>query len=170
MAGYLEDYSMSCNAALAYRCGEMPLSKWTKSAILERCGSRANALRVLTAAELKEELLVSCGWHHTSKYYNETAFFDIDDYSLEELTDERIAEIVRNRAPKKPKPKGARRLITAEVQYTVWEGHYRNYRRPKTYTETLQFLDGAKMVDTAHGGRKRLSSLTILKVLKEEEK
>lgn len=34
MAGYC-GYSMSNNAVSAYRCGEMPLSKWLKSDLID---------------------------------------------------------------------------------------------------------------------------------------
>ena len=42
MAGYRTDYSMSNNAFYAYQSGEMPLSKWTKDAMLTAIKSIAN--------------------------------------------------------------------------------------------------------------------------------
>lgn len=84
MAGYYF-YSMSNNALDAYRRGEMPMSKWTKKAILQRLEKQFAIkeehlafFRSLSLSCLREKLLVECGWHHTSKFYNATEFYDVD--------------------------------------------------------------------------------------------
>ena len=84
MAGYYF-YSMSNNALDAYRRGEMPMSKWTKKAILQRLEEQFAIkeehlafFRSLSLSCLREKLLVECGWHHTSKFYNATEFYDVD--------------------------------------------------------------------------------------------
>ena len=79
MAGYKDDYSMSNNAADAYEAGEKPLSKWTKKNILAIVGqeviNRNPELKALNLKELRAIFLTQDGWHHTSKFYNETNFY-----------------------------------------------------------------------------------------------
>lgn len=93
--GYLQDYSMSERAAEAYANGEMPLSKWTKKAILaamraEKHAALATELegRQYTLAFLKALFLSTSSWHHTSSKYNSTEF-----YTLENLGDDDDAYI-----------------------------------------------------------------------------
>lgn len=163
MAGY-NNYSMSNNAVAAYAAGEMPLSKWTKTALLAMCGDQAGELSRLSVAELRRELLIKSSWHHTSSHYNKTDFYSFDKNALEDLTPERIIEIIGRRAPRtrKPEPK----TITAEIRYTTWEGQYRNYRRPKEHTEIITYRQGDKMI-TTESGNKRLSSVTIIRLIAE---
>ena len=79
MAGYKDDYSMSNNAADAYEAGEKPLSKWTKKDIIATIGAdvinRNPELKALNLKELRAIFLTQDGWHHTSKFYNETNFY-----------------------------------------------------------------------------------------------
>lgn len=166
MAGY-HNYSMSNNAVDAYENGEMPLSKWTKTAILDRCGEKAAQLSPLTVAELRKLLLVSRGWHHTSNHYNRTPFYAIDEEILDEITASDVYEIVSARTPKKRKSATTVKTITAEITYTVWEGRYRKYRRPRDYTETVTYKSTDKQVQTENGGVKRLSSLKSIRVISE---
>ena len=166
MAGY-HNYSMSNNARAAYNCGEMPLSRWTKDELLARCGDRADTLRVLTAAELKARLLSRTSWHHTSSHYNRTDFYSFDEDALEALTAEAVLEIVSARKPRAPRQAPAVKTITAEITYTVWEGRFRNYRRPKDYTEIVSYPSTAKQVETSNGV-KRLSSLKSIRVISED--
>jgi len=84
MAGYYH-YSMSNNAIDAYERGEMPMSKWTKTAILQRLEEQFEVkdehfafFRTLSLKCLKEKLLVECGWHYTSKFFNITEFYDVE--------------------------------------------------------------------------------------------
>ena len=88
-AGY-DGYSMSNNARAAYDAGMMPLSKWTKSDILD--GIRAEydkylpdavfeVIKKLPLGFLKDKFLETREWHHTSSMYNATDFYQIDaDY------------------------------------------------------------------------------------------
>ena len=83
MAGYY-NYSMSNNAVEAYERGEMPISKWSKKAIMEelsKCNVKPEhmaAFKAMSINELRDKLLYSCGWHHTSKYYNRTEFYSFE--------------------------------------------------------------------------------------------
>ena len=165
MAGY-HNYSMSNNARSAYSSGEMPLSRWTKDVILAHCGDRADVLRVLTTAELQARLLTRTSWHHTSSHFNKTDFYSFDEDRLEMLTEQAVREIVSSRKPRAPRQTDTVKTITAEITYTVWEGRYRNYRRPKDYTEIVSYQSTAKQVVTSNGV-KRLSSLKSIRVISE---
>ncbi len=85
MAGYCEDFSMSRNARAAYDGGEMPLSKWTKKAMLEAAaeldeqGEKLPALKKLTTATLRRLLLENSSWHHTSSRFNTTQFYRVNE-------------------------------------------------------------------------------------------
>lgn len=88
--GY-DGYSMSNNARLAYANGEMPLSKWTKTLLLEALeeieGLDMVEVRKIPVAVLREAMLTQTSWHHTSKYFNVTNFYALD---LDGLTMERL--------------------------------------------------------------------------------
>ena len=93
MAGY-NNYSMSNNAVAAYEDGKMPLSKWTKTAILEAIEmyleSIGNAdhfqkFENMTKTDLMRFIESTGEWHHTSKYFNRTYFYQLNE-SLVDLT------------------------------------------------------------------------------------
>lgn len=94
--------SMSVNAQAAYQNNEMPMSKWTKKAMLEAIEDVLydqdliiDGLENMTAAELKRSFLVNSSWHHTGALYNQTDFYKIDENKLFEaarsITEEDIA-------------------------------------------------------------------------------
>ncbi len=91
-AGY-SGYKMSNRAVEAYKQGEKPLSKWTKSTILsaiEEYKKESNdptvhlfygvfyELSKVKVGVLKSHLLRKSSWHHTSKFCNCTDFYSID--------------------------------------------------------------------------------------------
>ena len=92
MAGYY-GFSMSNNAVTAYEDGKRPLSKWTKTAILDRACSKMQdegaepdqiaavmtALKSLSIKTLKARALTVSEWHHCSSWYNRTDFYDVVD-------------------------------------------------------------------------------------------
>jgi hypothetical protein len=163
-SGYV-GYSMSNRAAEAYDRGEKPWSKWSKQDILDLCGNRAIALSRLTLSELRRELLVSAGWHHTSNRCNVTDFYSFDSDALEAMTDERIASIIAGRKPRAPRqPKEGPRMLMARVSFKVWRGT-RKHPTCKEVTEIVSWMSDKQMVKTEADGLKRLSSLTILEML-----
>ena len=90
MAGY-DNYSMSNNAVMAYETGEKPKSKWTKKEIIEELRDQSeylnvdiNELKKLPISTLREIALVQSSWHHTSSYFNRTAFYIVDASRIEE--------------------------------------------------------------------------------------
>lgn len=141
MAGYY-GYSMSNNAVDAYLGGEKPLSKWTKAGILSAardCVPDANdegesfdeiisALSALPLAVLRERLLVRSSWHHTSKLYNQTDFYMVDDNVCAELTKQDIQEWASEYAERRQQQAApqARRVM---AEWDVWEGSRRHPRK-----------------------------------------
>ena len=86
MSGYY-GYSMSNNAISAYENGEKPLSKWTRSAILNHIAGLildgelpeeiVSEVDKMKTADLRQFLSAS-SWHHTSSHYNRTTFYSVN--------------------------------------------------------------------------------------------
>lgn len=85
MAGY-HNYSMSNNAVAAYSRGCVPISKmtklWFKHHKLDRIFGTVKKLK----EAIKEDVVAPSEWHHTSKEYNCTDFYD-PDVMIEEFVD-----------------------------------------------------------------------------------
>lgn len=102
--GYI-GYSMSVRAGEAYKSGERPISKWRKSDIVEEIKEleldnfSMDLLKKLNLKTLKNYVLEISSWHHTGKLFNETDFYSIDVNYLENLTDERILELIEEQNP-----------------------------------------------------------------------
>jgi hypothetical protein len=73
-----------------YAHGEMPISKWTKAAIIDKASDvygilfddyrdLEDLLATYTQQVLKDTFLIQTSWHHTDMMYSETAFYAIDD-------------------------------------------------------------------------------------------
>lgn len=132
--GYLRDYSMSVNASDAYERGEMPLSRWTKTKILqctrkpviERLQLESVPLDVLKIYALEE----TCE-HHTSKLYNSTAFYcvrsEISDAcelgcGIDEERERLHVAWVEAMAMRGAKPRHMERVATkARVSWDEWD-------------------------------------------------
>lgn len=107
-SGYV-GHSMSKNAAAAYEDGEMPKSRWTKATILSALRGYCEEFHLrydptiekMTKAELFDSFLERTSWHHTSKFFNETDFYGLDERALCEafppMTDEEVAEFEARR-------------------------------------------------------------------------
>ena len=100
MAGY-NGWSMSNNAIEAYENGEKPLSKWTKTDIFEAIEEQEvelkctiEKLRKIPVNVLKLVCLRYSSWHHTSNRFNKTDFYSLDVDYIENLTDEKIEELI----------------------------------------------------------------------------
>lgn len=92
--GY-DGYSMSVNARLAYDRGEKPLSKWTKSSFVDAIKEINPNISVsrLNVETLRKDFLTHTGWHHTSKQYNITNFYGINEDYVKSLTQEDVNAI-----------------------------------------------------------------------------
>lgn len=164
MSGY-NGFSMSNNAVSAYQCGEMPLSKWTKAAILAQCGSKSDMLSKLTIAELRDLVLVKTSWHHTSCKYNRTDFYSIGEDALESVSEDTVNGIISRREVQKAEPADDA-VVKAEITYTVWVGRYARYKKPQSVTETVTMKKSDKMVMTSNGN-KRVSCLDSIRFIGE---
>ncbi len=146
MAGY-NGWSMSNNAVDAYSEGKAPLSVWTKAKILSEIkkGTEDYDVNVeyellsrLSLAKLRALCLVSCEYHHTSKYYNRTDFYEINWCWLEDITADELSAIVvadkAERAAHKQDNKGGAEAVRyrADVKYIEWSGT-RNYPKRTNY-------------------------------------
>lgn len=150
MAEY-DGYSMSNNAREAYVNGEMPMSKWTKTAILEvieEQGYNADILKKYPANALKSALLKQTSWHHTSAKYNRTDFYSVDFDRLEpekiEYTLERIKNCIENQAKAKAKEKEQPKVEKIYIaEFYTWEK--RHITGTATITGTSK--DGKWLID-----------------------
>ena len=132
MSGY-HNYSMSNNAVLAYENGEKPLSKWTKAAIIEALEDSEAPAEFIVAvkkqpvAAVKTVLLYCSSWHHTSKQYNKTDFYSVEDIDAENAAEYlRLIEAKAIEAKTNAKTKAEEQPIRALVSYVVWEGTRRH--------------------------------------------
>ena len=130
---------MSNNAVGAYEDGEKPITKWTKKIILETVQEleleftfNFDLFSKLTVAQLKKFLICS-SWHHTAKYFNKTDFYSIDENKIEELKNEEIEELLKEKNTKKLKPEPE--ITTAKVKYLIWGGT-RNHPTATEYIDT----------------------------------
>lgn len=172
--GYIEQ-RMSVNAWNAHQCGEKPWSEWRKEDLIDAISEDLQPLASkLTLGELKGALLISTGWHHTGKYFNQTDFYEIDEDYLQKLTADKIAEIIANRQKREkrePKVKEKPLFVTAKVRYIEWEGKYANYRKPVEHIEIVKYMSDAKMIKVENGWKtKRLSSVDIISKIEQKTK
>lgn len=175
MAGYW-GYSMSNNAVDAYECNKRPKSKWTKSLILEALAEYngeefAEAAKPYKVSVLKEAVLETNEWHHTSSKYNRTDFYEVKEYSdvQEMLADiERELEWQETEKENKVEPPAPERW---HVKYGVWCG---TRKHPKlTWVEVDGTLESNRTWFTADDGtRKKISGnyFQLLYKLKDNKK
>lgn len=166
MAGY-NGFSMSNNAIAAYESGEKPLSKWTKSDIIEAIDDAIKEEELIlncsmeklkkTPVKILKDLCLSySSWHHTSNHYNKTDFYSLDIDRIERLTDEMIDnEIINSKSEKKEEPSEEK----WKCAFLEWSGT----RKHPTATEVVEVgiikgnwfyrSDGSKKKTTANGFR-----------------
>lgn len=136
-AGY-SGYSMSNNAVDAYAGGEKPISKWTKSDILQEIYDLDYSQDIIDVAKslpvkaLKSIFLYQSSWHHTSKMYNRTDFYSVrSDVTMDDINDY-LTEI--SNKPTEPI------YDFCEVEYGEWEG-------PKRRLKLVEYTDYAIIKD-----------------------
>jgi hypothetical protein len=86
------------------------------------------ARRLGVSVAAVKAILVPCEWHHTSKYYNQTDYYDVTDLSEDELA--------ALRAYRPAHPQG--RTYLADVRWLEWSGS-RNHC--KATERTAQAVD-----------------------------
>ena len=140
MAGYRQDFSMSNNAYYAYQDGEMPLSKWTKAAILDEIMYLTKednievdfeALKKLSKSQLTR-CLECTSWHHTSKFYNKTSFYAVNI----EWLDDCFKPFEKPEKPKNVKPEKK----FGNIYYLEWSGT-RNHPKATECCETNIYIE-----------------------------
>lgn len=164
MAGY-NGFSMSNNAVAAYEDGEKPLSKWTKTDIFDAINEQEvelkcsiEKLKKLPVKVLKEVCLTYSSWHHTSNHYNKTDFYSLDVDRIENLTDDKIEELLLDyKTGKKVESKPSEEKW--ECAFLEWSGS----RKHPVATEVIEEgiikgnwfyrKDGSKKKTTANGFR-----------------
>ncbi len=116
MAGYY-GYSMSNNAVDAYENGEMPKSKWTKSAMLDAIkemfedGEVSNDnVSFEMIKTMPKNVIFDCyfersSWHHTSSKYNRTDFYSLSLSALNRYSNDELTEYVKTEKERTSKQK-----------------------------------------------------------------
>ena len=162
---------MSERAMEAHNNGEKPYSQWSKEDLLDCLPSAIfEQAKKLTLNELKSELLYTSSWHHTGNCFNRTDFYAVNENAVEELTAERIVEIIANRPKKERKIKDKPLFITAKIKYIEWEGSCRKWKKPVEHIAIVQYMSDAKMIKIDSWTSKRLSSVEILEKIEQKTK
>lgn len=103
MAGYNNRLHMSNNAVEAYKMGAKPYERWSAADIIdevqklydpENSSFDINNLVGIPIKALRMCTLSYSSWHHTTKKYEETDFYFVDNKKLLKLTDKDITKYV----------------------------------------------------------------------------
>lgn len=137
-SGYI-GHSMSRRAAEAYEDGEMPKSKWTKKAMVAAIQSYCDefdmsfdpdVLKGMRKDEVFERFFRESSWHHTSKFFNETDFYKLDEDavcgSFRPMTEAEVAERDAARRQAIEEEKAERETLRAARIEKL--GRHRTYR------------------------------------------
>lgn len=161
--GYV-GWSMSERACAAYAGGERPKSKWRKSDIVEAVldldedGYWEEAgVGKATLHALREHFLTRSSWHHTSKCFNETDFYSIDEEAVEERDAPAPAAI---RTPEREK---GHVIEKGCVSYREWEVVGPRGRKGYAEHEELALIVDGRWAYT-EAKRKDLTGTNILAV------
>lgn len=140
MAGY-SGYSMSNNAIKAYDEGKLPLSKITRKTL--------DKFNISISVEMfkwicqHKRIICPCEWHHTSKHYNETNFYDLVEAAkiLKGINLSVIEKEYRAwKAAQKPKEKD-NIVYCASVSYQLLKGLNKK-RKYVTYEDYAVICNG----------------------------
>lgn len=162
---------MSERAVIAYENGEKPLSKWTKTAIINtvldyRDDFEYDELKKYSKDALKVFLAYS-SWHHTGTYFNETEFYSLDEDFIE-LSKKEIVEVLNNRMSESKKAKESKKeekLQKCFITYVEWEG---TRKHPKAVDREAYGIIKGNWVHTEYG-KKSLSGKYV-HIVKEFDK
>lgn len=134
-SGYVGN-RMSKRAENAYENGEYPLSKWTKNTFFDRLEEMIEneeiilkcdieKLKLMPVKFIKRNCLILSSWHHTSSYFNETDFYEIDiDYveSLDNTFLEEKRKELKELRKMELQEKNTKEFYFADIKYEEWEG------------------------------------------------
>lgn len=133
----------SKDAIRAYKDGEKPLSKWSKSDIMQGIEEMIASGEATTKAEMlphisrlplpvmKKWLLRKSSCHKTGNTERNTYFYIIDKASVESMSCEKIAKILSYEKSNPIQKQGRR----CECSFLIWQGPKRN-RIPTRIQET----------------------------------
>ena len=169
MTGY-HNYSMSNNAINAYNEDKKPLSKFKKSDFLSYdLTLPVSFYKWMTTIDL----WTACEWHHSSKHYNKTYFYSIDDLvetiEEEKESDDKFLEkkLTEWKEEKRKKKEEEEKEPEYKVicYYVTWGG---SRRYPKKYEhEEKGVLIGDWIYLDGGGKKNKWSNNTDYKILKE---
>lgn len=133
--------SMSINARDAYEAGEMPKSKWTKTAMVAAlrtwCEDNDRVFDESICKMRKDEMfarLFWCSsWHHTGKFANETDFYSVND----DIAEDRFAPMTAEQIAERRAEQSAR-LAAAEAEQEAREARDRAEREAKRAREAAE--------------------------------
>lgn len=169
--GYIGN-KMSERAYEAYESGEKPLSKWTKTEIINtvldyRYDFEYDELKKYSKDALKVFLTYS-SWHHTGSYFNETSFYSLDESFIEnekdyifEVLNEKVKELKKEKEEKKIQ-KVEEKLEKCHFIYTEFEG---TRKHPKAVDREAYGIIKGNWIYTEFG-KKSLNGKYIYKVKK----
>ena len=150
MAGYSWNNGMSNNAVAAYRSGEMPLSKIRKSDVDSAVGDLPIKITMKFIKWLaKNEHWTPASWHHTSKYFNETNFYDLEELNevLEEDGEKLLAEFKEDERIQKT-------IKTTDVVGKFWmSGEWVRFKGKMNEATGTIYYDGEGERLKSSGGR-----------------
>lgn len=133
-SGY-SGYSMSQRATEAYKNGEKPLSKWTKSEIISRIKDidkeKAQAFSKVKLSVLKDTILRYSSWHHTSSRCNRTNFYEVSTEIIEEMAIDDILNLTKKKDVKEEPVNKYR----GTIRYLEWSG---TRKHPKATEHKLE--------------------------------
>lgn len=144
-SGY-SGYSMSNNAVEAYKNGEKPMSVWKKRDIIGAIKKMVKdgeislqcsigRLEKTPKEVLKEVCLCWTSCHHTSKNFNLTDFYSLDMDAIEELTDEKLHEMVCEYRQSQEELKQERKHEEKwKCTFLIWSGT-RRHPKAEAFTE-----------------------------------
>lgn len=94
--------SMSVNAREAYLNEEAPISKWTKSVLVDLVmGVNENLSEVLlkkvALKDLRSVCLKETCWHHTGAFYKRTFFYEFSEEKVLNLTNSTLEDLIERR-------------------------------------------------------------------------
>jgi len=148
----MSDYSMSRRAALAYRDGLMPASKIDR-ARLDKHGIDLPVAAVKWA--IRQGVIAASEWHHTSKKFNRTNFFDLEALAehYAECPDEKADLLAAWRRAKAAKAAKAAKPDRVKGTYTHWSGRGR-YKSREEIDFTGELSADGRWITLDAGGRK----------------
>ena len=124
--------STSRNSLIAREMGAHPISEWSKSKIMDDLAeidtTRMSLFKKISLPVLQAYCLRRTGYHHTSKWFNKTDFYELNEEAISSLSDETLVALASLK-----KPKSTVETTFGTFKYIEWEevsGRYGRYTKP----------------------------------------